>query len=423
MPEIDLLVTGLSLVLVFAAQVLLVRDRVSGVLDPLFYFVVTSSFAMTFAVASLNDVLLIIRVYGYFLAFWLGFFYVLGSKKTLMGRVPHVDLRMDGVFPVLVTVGVGFLLILNVFAWASAGVPIFSTDPSLQKVESLTGGLGLVRRFNWGVGVFLFVAAIYWAIYERSWMAKACFVVVALVSVLGGSKSAFLPVLFSVGLYLLLPFRTRRGQLVIDAILSGGKYLLLFAIIPVVAVFLLESEDVASALTAFGVRLLYFGDALLFWGREDVRDHFSLLNRPIDYPVHLFGSILGAIRLVPYETPLGNQFVQFTLRAGEELSGSLGPNTPFYVKGELFFGVLFAPIYAFFVGCVVAMFRAMFLGLSSATMTRYSLFASLLVLSMTLPTEDALFIGRLADFLLFLLPVYVIAQLLHKGGRFVRSGA
>lgn len=418
MLDIDPIVTVASLVLILGLQLAVVRRHVGSILDPLLYFVVTTSFALTLAVAWVDDMALVTRVIGYFAAFWLGFHWVMQARRSrpLATRDTAV-LTRDRLFPLLMVVGVLLFLVMNAAAWSVSGIPVLSKDPSLQKVEALTGGLGFVRRYNWGLGVFLFIGSIYWYLFERSRVAVGCFLVVALVTVLGGSKSAFLPVVFAMGLYLLRPFRDRQGGTRVVAIRRSAKYLLLLAMVPVVIVFLLESEDVAAAGSALVVRLLYFGDAMLFWSKADLRQHFMTLVQPIDYPTHLLGGILGILRIVPYEVPLGNQFVQFSLRAGEELSGSLGPNTPFYVKGELFFGVLFAPLYAAGVGAVVAGFRRAFLNVDRPTLMRYTLAASLLTLSMTLPTEDSLFMGRLGDFFLFYAPVYVLAKLLWWGSR------
>lgn len=419
MLEIDPIVAIASLLLILGLQLAVVRRHVGSILDPLLYFVVTTSFALTLAVAWVDDAALVSRVIGYFASFWLGFHFVM---RACRGTVPVAqrdagELTPDRLFPLLMVIGVLFLLAMNAAAWAASGIPVLSKDPSLQKVEALTGGLGFVRRYNWGLGVFLFIGSIYWYLFERSRLAIVCFLVVALVTILGGSKSAFLPVVFAMGLYLLRPFRNRSGRTWGEVIQRSAKYLLLLAMVPVVLVFVLESEDLSAASTALVVRLLYFGDAMLFWSKMDLRQHFMALVQPIDYPTHLLGGLLGMLRIVPYEVPLGNQFVQFSLRAGEELSGSLGPNTPFYVKGELFFGVVFAPLYAATVGAVVAAFRCAFLGVDRPTLMRYTLAASLLTLSMTLPTEDSLFMGRLGDFFLFYAPVYVLAKLLWWGSR------
>ncbi len=419
MLDIDPVAAIASLLIILIVQLGVVRGHIGSILDPLLYFVVSTSFALTLAVAWVDDVALVGRVVGYFAAFWFGFHFSMNYNKGLSSIKggKEADLERDNIFPLIMTIGVLLYLAMNVVAWSISGVPVFSNDPSLQKVEAFTGGLGFVRRYNWGMGVFLFMGSIYWYLFDRSRVAVVCFLCVAMVTVLSGSKSAFLPVVFAVGLYLLKPFRNTAGATWSAVAHRGAKYVLIAAAVPMMIVFLLESDDLAAAGTSLMIRLLYFGDVMLYWGTADLRQHFMQSFQPTDYPVHLLGGILGMLRIVPYDTPLGNQFVQFSLRVGEDLSGSLGPNTPFYVKGELFFGLVFAPVYAFVVGAVVAGFRRMFVGARGPTLTRYTLLASLLTLSMALPTEDSLFMGKIFDFFLFFAPMYAIAKLLWWGSR------
>lgn len=142
--------------------------------------------------------------------------------------------------------------------------------------------------------------------------------------------------IFALGLYFVSPFKTAaacnreptRWMLIVAAFL---------AILPVAAVFAIENSADQSPVDALFVRLFFYGDILLYWGQADLRANFGQLG-PVEYVRDSFGSLLGMFRLIDYSTPIGNQFVQYFLPANSDFSEELGPNLPFYVRGELYFG-------------------------------------------------------------------------------------
>lgn len=388
------------------------RRHLSGILDPLAYFIVTSSFAVTLAATLVNDVYILFRVVIYLIFFWVGFFITSSSSKNRNSTKREHRIHKDASFSIIITTGVLLVISANIFAWQRAGVPLFSHDPSLQKSESLTDGLGIIRRLNWGMGTFLFMGSVFWILFNQSRVAVACLAALAIAAILNGSKSALLPAVFAIGLFLLNPFLDNKLNSIKERMQSLSRYALVIAIAPVLAVFLIESDDITEAAIALGTRLLYFGDALLYWSDPELRQHFKSIHPPHSYPAHLFGGILGAARLVPYSAPIGNEFVQFSLRVGQELSGSLGPNIPFYVKGEIFFGTVFAAAYSTFIGLLIALVRRIFSQRAYTTLTSYTIAATLVGLSMTLPVEDSLMVNRVFDLALFLTPTIVFSKII-----------
>ena len=416
MIEIELLPIATVFLIVVLVQCMLASRYMHSVFDPLLYFVLTTSFAITFTYFQVTDPLLFVRVVFYFVAFWIGFIAsarLLGVRSSVFVGAKLFENRFSAVF---IVAGVVVFLLLNIFAWTRSGIPLLSSNPSLQKSESLTAGLGFIRRFNWGAGIYFFVASLYWYIYSRSRHALACLLVMSFVSIMGGAKSAFLPVLFGLGLYLAHPFCDQKGRTWAVSIRRHSLVLFLSVLVPMVIVFLIESDGLDTAAIALMTRLLYFGDSMVFWGDQVLREHFSTNTRFFHYPAHLTNSVLGFFRIIPYEPAFGNQFVQFNLGAGDEFVQSLGPNTPFYVKGELFFGFFFGFLYSLVVGCVVGLFRLQFLSFRAGSIIRYSFLSTMAIVAMTIPTEDSLFISKVFDLLLALLIVYVLASILSFGG-------
>ncbi|WP_310564650.1 hypothetical protein [Hydrogenophaga sp.] len=412
MLEINITTAVLTFIIALFIQAHVTRRHLSGILDPLTYFIVTSSFAVTLAATLVNDAYIFSRVAIYLFFFWLGFFITSPSSKNRDTTKTEHRIRKDASFSIIITTGVLLVITANIFAWQRAGVPLFSIDPSLQKSESLKDGLGIVRRLNWGLGTFLFMGSVFWILFNQSKIAVTYLTSLALVAILNGSKSALLPIVFAIGLFLKNPFLNNKLNSIKEHTRSLSRYTLIIAAVPVLAVFLIESDDITEAAIALGTRLLYFGDALLYWSDSELRQHFKSIHPPHSYPMHLFGGILGATRLVPYSAPIGNDFVQFSLRVGQELSDSLGPNVPFYVKGEIFFGTVFAAAYSTIIGMAIAFFRRIFSQREYSNLTSYTIAATLAGLSMTLPVEDSLMINRIFDFALFLTPTIIFSRIL-----------
>ena len=390
----------------FLLQLVWARRHIFGIFDPLFYFIVSSAFAITLSALTVDSELVLARVVSSFVFFWAGF--SLTCRQAPLPLPARRILVNDIEFFIrLVLVGAIAMLALNYLGWAARGVPLLSDNPSVEKVDGLTDGLGFIRRFNWGVGVFVLIGSLYWFLGKRSFASVAVLVTISVVIAQGGSKSALLPVLFAAGLYLTRPFSLRKHEDFALPLRSALPVIALLAAFPVATVFLVENEGLEQAVTALSIRLLYFGDVMLYWGQEDVRNMFAKLG-PLDYPAHLVNGVTGFLRVTGYDTPLGTRMVNATLDRFSELDSAIGPNTPFYVKGEMFFGPFAASIYAFSIGALYKWFRVRFFRYAGHSLTRYSALATLMTLTTALPIEDSLFIVQLFDFGVFFFLIYFV---------------
>lgn len=390
-------------------QYALVRQRIASIADPLVYFVVTSAFSLALGYFAVDDSWLLARIFIYFLCFYVGLNLACGRhQRTMQPLQIGGDIRH---FRAIVIVCCAIFLGLNAFMWMKSGIILLSDDPSLQKSEAYAGGFGFIRRFNWSVGVFVLIASLYWWLWERSVASALALTVAALTALTGGGKSALLPAVFAVGLFVAKPFATQR-QITITARLRCAIPILLgFASVPIAIILFSENGTPREAFNAFVVRMFYFGDVLLYWGQQTVRSHFVGLG-PLDYLRDTFGAVLGALRLIDYGIPIGNQFVQDTLPIGVDFSDSLGPNLPFYVRGELYLGPFFALLHAFIIGFIFGLVRRFFLNYRGRSLLKYSLMSFATVISVTLPTEEGLAVGQAFDFALYFLPIYVVTAYL-----------
>lgn len=394
------------LVAVFV-QLFLIRRHVNNVADPLVFFALTSAFSIGMASFAVDSVGMYARIVLYYICFYLGFFVATGRGRP--AAVPLELTTKPHRFRMIVITSCSIFFCANLIVWMVSGAIVFSDDPSVQKSAAYDGGFGFIRRINWGLGVFALIAATYWWLWERSRAALMWLLVALLTSVTGGGKSALLPMIFALGLYFLNPFRpaNRRRRIPSRRVLLGA---LLVGIVPVAVVLLVEGDSAQAALDALLVRLFFSGDILLYWGQPDLRAHFSQLG-PIDYFLDSFGSVLGMLRLVDYSAPIGNQFVQYTLPGGSDFSESLGPNLPFYVRGELYFGPWFAPLHALMIGWILGRIRLLFVFYRGRSLLHYSLASLSICLSGALPIEEGLAVGQATDFLLVFGLVYALISI------------
>lgn len=393
-----------------AVQFVLLRRHINNIADPLVYFILVSAFSLSLAVYAVDSITTYIRIVFYFICFYLGFHFASGRSKYVTMPLELTIGRSR--FRMVVIIGCLLFFCANLIMWMKSGVILFSPDPNVQKSEAYVGGFGIVRRINWGLGAFVLMAAFYWWLLERSIASLPWLCVALLTSITGGGKSALLPIIFAFGLYCRRPFLSSLNHYRQVSIRKMLLALLILGTVPVALVLVKETDGMQTAFDALLIRLFYFGDILLYWGQPDLRMYFSHLG-PMDYLHNAFGSIFGMLRLSDYNLPLGTQFVQYTLSADQNLSGSLGPNLPFYVSGELFFGPWVAPFHALAIGLIVGHIRSWFVCYYGHNPLRYSVSAFTVCVSITLAIDEGLAIAKLIDFLFAFSLVYALAVLLQ----------
>jgi hypothetical protein len=130
----------------------------------------------------------------------------------------------------------------------------------------------------------------------------------------------------------------------------------------------------------------------------------------LDYLPALLNSVTGALRISDYTLPLGSQMVQISLSLDQEVSESLGPNVPFYVKGQIYFG-LAGLLYALLVGMGLGAIRNAFNRASPERPLRLCVLGTLVILSPALAIEDSFFVTVLFDFAAALATVLLLSAL------------
>jgi len=220
------------------------------------------------------------------------------------------------------------------------------------------------------------------------------FGVCAVLASLSGSKGALFSFLQIIGYVVyrrdLISNRVNQRLKLISIVLAVA------AVFLGVAVLYAVTRDWSLAAGGLLRRVLLQGDVIIYYYDPGVLPHFASLG-PLDYIYMILNPLLGGLRLVPYEFPLGFQMVTYYLGNPYVSEFAFGPNTPFFVAGHAYFGSYFGVIYCGVVGYVVARLRSLFLKAQNVSPLRLMWLLALAVLVYNLPVEVNLFTSPLMD--------------------------
>ncbi len=410
----DLLIVLIQSSILFMIYFLMYRKYVYSIFDPLFFFIVTQAFSTELAILTMSD-------NGYlanFIACQLCF--IIGFRAALSGfsqndRIINKPFILPANYLKLLKhyCLLGFLLILvvNFYFFLQKGVILFSDDPTTSKVTDFEGGLGFVKRINWGLLPLISITSIFLLIYSSEIKYIFITVILLILTLLGGGKGAILSYLYAISLFgIFSSFKNMTYYKYLDKIKIPigvlGSIIALY-------IFSTTSEDFEKTIVAAGIRFLYFGDIIFYYYEPDSVKHFQQLGF-LDFINREFNSILGLLRLTSYTNPLGYEMVVYSLNLNMEQYDIIkGPNAPFYVKGHIFFGWFGGLIYSLFVGTFVGYIRKkLFKFNNNENVSIYVLgiiFINTIIFSF--PQDSALFISVIFDTLIFSLIPFLLALL------------
>ena len=269
------------------------------------------------------------------------------------------------------------------------------------------GGGVIIRRFLWTVMPYITVciALILFVGYRRK-LHSFIFFITIIMLVLGGSKSALLPVIFAISL---LAFH----NIFFNAKLIRKVYrilLIIFVLALASAIFVLSIEsdnNINIAMFKLFNRLLFNGDVVLYYYEPSVYQYFKDLNL-LDFIYHILNGPLGMLRLVPYELPHGYTMVSIYNGGVLPFDSILGPNTPFYVIADIYFGPYFGWLYSLILGLFFGFIRRIFVRYKGRNMFIFSFLIFLVLISFQLITEVSSFFSTIFEFVLFVSPVFIL---------------
>ena len=363
--------------------ILAYRPFVFSILDPLNMFIV----------ATIADVVLMFGLnwdsnakieFAFFIVFfWIGFAFA-GKSPTGNSTIRFSE---DALLELEIVLLLAFVIIsiANLYLGFTAGFPLLSGRPSEAKVDTYTGGLGMIRHLDQGPYLFLCCGCILLiAISRRPMLPMIMLFISSTFVALSGSKGALLPILFVMafvinhkGLVESQKYSTKLRKL---AIPSFGASLAVAT-----TVLIKENGGIAQGFMVLMRRILLFGDVILFYypRRGGIPE---LMNAgPWDYVHYLVDPFLAMFRIVDYGSihpALG------TIISNMEIG--FGPNAQYFVRADIFFGPIGGCVYCLAIGYLTGLFRRQFFAFHTRSAILFTFSLLFAVSALNLPFESSL---------------------------------
>jgi hypothetical protein len=410
-------VLGLALacaVLYFCAY----RGRILSIADPLIIFILCQIFSTALILLLVTDRWMLVQFFFAETAFCIGFRIPKSTIRSISFRASPLEIQS-----VEMTIAILFVIwfLVSIGTGLISGFPLLANDPSVAKIEMYTGGAGIAKRMNEGVGTLVSVAAIFMAFNGRH---KNLFKVITLgamlLLILSGAKSALLDFIFIFG-YLGI----KKGMIA-DAFRKRAKkvmgLIILAGIMVAIGVVFLQSGNLNEALVLLLGRIIFYGDIVIYYYRLDIFRNFNSLGI-IAFLRDIANPILGEFRVVGYQAPMGANLQAYT-SGFADYSSTTGPNTLFFAGANIYFGLWGGTLYALTMGWIVAKVRDLYLSYNGKSLIKCIIWLTLAIEIFVLPTEAPLFISIIFDTLVPFVIVYGIVRMLQdaiRGTRLVRE--
>jgi len=387
---------------------LIYKKHICSFFDPLTFFVFNLSTASVLIIKEgiTSDVANILQFFLFQIFFWFGF----SRIKVNFDKPAKIDFsKVDIALMEYVTFTLFLIyLVANLYFFAIMGAPIFTDDPTLAKIESYRGGLGFVRRINWGVANFISCSAIVLSLVGEY---KKLFLSILLIQIIfsatSGSKGGTL-----LSFIFLITLIANRNDFRIMPQISIYKklikYLFASALLIGTTVLFITTGDITLSLFGMYHRAMMAGDAVIYYYRPDIFESFSSYGL-WDFIYHEVNPILGFFKLAEYESPLGKVLVERYLASisAQELASDFGPNAPFYVEGHIYFGTIAGLGYSFILGYAVSYVRRQYFNATNIGIVPFIFLLNLTSLVLTAPQDTTFFITQCMDSMLLTILVYL----------------
>lgn len=392
------------------------RRKLLSIADPLIIFLIAQIFSSVLIVLLVNDTRMQIQFFLAESAFLIGF-----SCPKTYHCATRINVNKEQTQIAEATIFILFLIwfAVSVYAGLTAGFPLLASDPTLDKTVIYTGGLGIAKRMNEGVGVLVPVGAFLLCFYGKHRKAFWAVVVISIfLSMLSGSKGALLTFIYMMG-YLL----AKKGILNDAQRASVRRLLPVFVAVgclTAVLVLFISSTGMIAALDALIIRIIFYGDIVIYYYQPEIFRHFNNAG-VLQFLESIMNPILGEFRLASYKEPMG------VLIAGygspyADFSETTGPNTLFFASAYIYFGLIGGTFYSAALGWIVAKVRGWYMSYSGESILRLTCLLTLAIDIFALPTESPLFVSIIVDtFIPFFIVLTIIKITFYAVARDARQ--
>lgn len=409
LPEIVLYVAILGLVFW-----LFYRRYIFSVADPLFIFVVTTTFASVLVIEIVEEPRNIIHYFICQFFAWMGFAWVQERSGNPVLCASSEDIHFTDTLLLRYTAYTLFVLYLlaNLIILRTKGFALLSDAPTEAKVANFQEGFGIFRKINWAVGGVASSALFFLYLLEKKRRNLILLVIIVGFSSLEGSKGALLRYVIMVVLFVYHPIFKHQKQF--------RQQIKKYAPVAAIAVFgvffavlFKENENTEEVLLAFVRRLLYGADSMFFFYNPVNVEYFARYSWT-DFPTYIINPLLGFLRLAPYQEAFGNVMIENTLPPGVVMDVIVGPNSAFYTEGQVFFGYYGAFAYSLALGGLASWMRSLFFSIQRGSSFSLVFLSFICQLSISILIDLKVFITQAFDAILLVLPIYILVSFIVK---------
>lgn len=390
----------------FIMYYLLYKPYIFSVIDPLFIFVFTTAFASVLVVNVVNDFRDVLHFFICQFCLYLGFLFVYKYFKQPLKESRHYIFK--DILSLEYTVYVLFILYVigNIIIFSTKGFALLSDAPSNSKVANFQNGFGIFRKINWAAGGFAIAGLLYLYLVKKRFVYMVLLLIVACFTSLEGSKGSLLRILTTFAFLAYHPLFRNRQE--VSRVFRKYTPIGLFALMIVFfAVLIKENTNIEQAIFAFLRRFLYSADSVLYY-YTPINENYFLRYNFSDYPPYILNTIFGFLRIAPYKEAFGNVMVENVFPDFAKADVIVGPNTPFYIEGKIFFGYYGAFLHSFVVGAIYGIMRNLYFALSSSSAFLFVFLCCICQVSGNIWTDTSLFVTILFDTCFFVIPTYIL---------------
>ena len=412
---------ALAALLLFGLVYLLIYRRIiDSIFDPLFLQAIFSAFGGAAVLFMYSENIIGPRYFYSYVntqaAFLLGLsiFGALPRRVRFppqaVGAVAKSDSAVAATLFVLASIT---YLVAQTLSYSIGGIPLLTTS-RLAFYQS-DSGFGLVSRIIYAtqlVTIYLMLDRLaHWRTQSALSKLYVVFILINILvhGVLSGSKATFLNICFLAYFYALFQQRA-RGQPT-SSLLARLQYgFLAMAVLAAIGVGALQSgtsDEPTSVVGAMIARLVLSGDAFVLAYPNDVIEHMAWHN-PL---LVIFQDAIGVFRFVRWEelpTTLGIELYGYHVPTLDVV----GPNPRHNVFGVVYFGVIWAVLYSFFIGALLGLARSRLFHLLRPTLLGGLVYALIVLPLSGIEADIALVVGYLDNILLVLPPLLVMSVII-----------
>ncbi|PSW74717.1 hypothetical protein C9J41_03215 [Photobacterium sp. GB-50] len=398
---------GLFFFIIFSIKLFFIRRKLFTIFDPIVYILLSCSLSFSLIICLYEISYIQISDFIQFilcdLVFFIALFIFVNGKTKLYKKINN-ELFNTSLSQYSFHIMFVIVLLFNSIMFLVKGFPLFSPDPSISKVTLYTGGFGIVKRINLSLLLVVFVYYLLFFLHNKKITILIPLFILFGILLSTGSKSAFLPVIFSIPFIML-----KIADFKINKRLK--KNALRLVVVTLLYVIFIYSRDSGEVVLKLITRMLAFGDTYYFYYVYNIADKLSL-----DFYSYLYmfvSPILTLFHLGNYNVPLGSLLLEEAI--GLEPNG-FGPNSQFIFESRVFFGYVGSILYCFTLGFVFSNLRNILIKyLFSTTSYLYSsLVISILALMYLIPIELQLYLMITSDIIIFVFLFSLVGTLFSR---------